>query len=124
MTRQILSLSQIHPTIQAKVGQQHIEVLNEVQAAIASNDVVVVGMRTNPFVSKARKALDAINVAHCDLDYGNYLNNWRKRNVLKMWTGWPTFPMVFVKGVLIGGADDLKLLIQAGELNKMLELQK
>lgn len=124
MTRQILSLSQIHPTIQAKVGQQHQETLNEVQAAVASHDVVVVGMRTNPFVSKARKALDAINIAHYDLDYGNYLNNWRKRNVLKMWTGWPTFPMVFVKGVLVGGADDLKILIQSGELNKMLESKK
>jgi glutaredoxin-related protein len=124
MTRQILSLSQIHPSIQAKVVQQHLETLNEVQAAVASHDVVVVGMRTNPVVSKARKALDAINIAHHDLDYGNYFNNWRKRNVLKMWTGWPTFPMVFVKGVLVGGADDLKLLIESGELAKMLQQPK
>ena len=27
-----------------------------------------------------------------------------------MWTGWPTFPMVFVKGTLVGGADDLQKL--------------
>jgi glutaredoxin-related protein len=37
-----------------------------------------------------------------------------------MWTGWPTFPMVFVKGVLVGGADDLKALIASGELQQML----
>ena len=36
-----------------------------------------------------------------------------------MWTGWSTFPMVFVKGVLIGGADDLERLIQSGELKSM-----
>ena len=25
----------------------------------------------------------------------------------KMWTGWPTFPMVFVNGVLVGGPKEL-----------------
>jgi glutaredoxin-related protein len=35
---------------------------------------------------------------------------------LKRWTGWPTIPMVFVKGVLIGGASDLAKLIESGEL--------
>ena len=29
-----------------------------------------------------------------------------------MWTGWPTFPMVFVKGTLIGGADELEALVE------------
>ena len=37
-----------------------------------------------------------------------------------MWTGWPTFPMVFVKGMLIGGADDLDRLLASGELKEML----
>ena len=33
---------------------------------------------------------------------------WRKRLALKMWTGWPTFPMIFVDQQLIGGNSDLK----------------
>jgi glutaredoxin-related protein len=37
-----------------------------------------------------------------------------------MWAGWPTFPMVFVKGVLVGGANDLKKLVASGELAKLL----
>ena len=37
-----------------------------------------------------------------------------------MWTGWPTFPMVFVKGMLVGGADELRALIDSGELNRLL----
>ena len=45
---------------------------------------------------------------------------WRPRGALKMWTGWPTFPMVFVKGTLVGGYDDLKKLIDSGELKAML----
>jgi glutaredoxin-related protein len=42
------------------------------------------------------------------------------RNALKMWTGWPTYPMVFVKGALIGGATDLQALIASGELKTLL----
>jgi glutaredoxin-related protein len=54
------------------------------------------------------------------IEHGGYLSEWRRRNALKMWTGWPTFPMVFVKGTLIGGSDDLAKLIAGGELKAML----
>jgi len=30
---------------------------------------------------------------------------------LKIWTGWPTFPMIFVDQQLIGGNSDLKKLL-------------
>ena len=73
-------------------------------------------MRMNPFPKKARKALDAAGIAYKYLEYGSYLGEWRRRLALKMWTGWPTFPMVFVKGVLVGGADDLARLIASGAL--------
>jgi monothiol glutaredoxin len=33
-----------------------------------------------------------------------------------MWTGWPTFPMIFHKGVFIGGAADLEKLLESGEI--------
>lgn len=89
-------------------------------AAVASNDVVVVGMGMNPFPRKARKALDAAGQAHKYLEYGNYMSQWRARNALKLWSGWPSFPMVFVKGTLVGGANDLIALIDSGELKKLL----
>lgn len=120
MTRNILDESQIHPAIRETVANHHADIIREVQAAIASNDVVVVGMRQNPFPKKARKALDAAGLPYKYLEYGSYFNSWRRRNALKMWAGWPTLPMVFVKGVLVGGADDLGRLIESGELKQML----
>ena len=54
------------------------------------------------------------------LEYGSYFSEWRRRNALKMWTGWPTFPMVFVKGILIGGAEELDTLVSGGELRRTL----
>jgi glutaredoxin-related protein len=94
--------------------------VQEVQAAVAANAVVVVGMAANPFPKKACKALDGAGIAYRYLQYGSYFNGWRRHNALKMWSGWPTFPMVFVKGVLVGGATDLQALIASGEIKALL----
>ena len=120
MPRPILAETQIHPAIRDRISNLHGDIVKEVQAAVAGNAVVIVGMGINPMPKKARKLLDEANVAYKYLEYGNYLNTWRKRNALKLWTGWPTFPMVFVKGSLVGGADDVAKLIANGELKKLL----
>lgn len=120
MSRPILDESHIHPAIRNTIAAHHLSIIDEVRAAIGAHQVVVVGMAQNPMPKKARKALDAAGIAHHYLEYGSYFNNWRRRNALKMWTGWSTFPMVFVKGTLVGGAVDLIRLIESGELKKML----
>ncbi len=98
----------------------HADVVEEVATAIAAHDVVVVGMSVNPHVKRARRALDEAGVAHHDLDYGGYHAMWKPRLALKMWAGWPTFPMVFVKGTLIGGANETAHMVESGELAKLL----
>ncbi len=120
MSRSVLDESLIHPAIRDKIAQHEQGIVQEVQAAIRQHAVVVVGMAQNPYPRRARKALDAAGVAHHYMPYGSYLSDWRRRNALKMWTGWPTLPMVFVKGVLVGGANDVMRLINSGELKRML----
>lgn len=120
MPRPILDERYIHPAIRSKVAEHQKAIVQEVIAAIRDNDVVVVGMGLNPFPKQARKALDMIGQPYKYLEYGNYFNTWRERNALKMWTGWPTFPMVFVKGTLVGGASDLKAMIDSGEFKQIL----
>ena len=120
MPRPILDEAAIHPAIRARIAGWNHAIVGEVQAAVQANDVVVVGMAQNPFPARARKALDAIGRPYKYLEYGNYFSMWRRRTALKMWTGWPTFPMVFVKGMLVGGASELQALIDNGELKAML----
>ncbi|MBI2727878.1 MAG: glutaredoxin [Polaromonas sp.] len=120
MSRALLDETQIHPAIRNRLSSWHQSIVREVQAAVSANDVVVVGMGINPFVKKARKALDQAGIAFNYLEYGNYFSLWRERTALKMWTGWPTLPMVFVRGTLIGGATDLEKLIASGELKTLL----
>ena len=119
MARSILDEAHIHPAIRERIAGYRAEVVKEVQAAVAANPVVVVGMRMNPFPKKARKLLDAAGLAYKYIEYGSYLGDYRRRLALKLWTGWPTYPMVFVKGVLIGGASDLEKLLTSGGLGPM-----
>jgi glutaredoxin-related protein len=120
MPRPILEEECLHPAIRQKVANLHADIVHNVQSAAASHPVLVVGMRQNPMCTRARRALADAGVAHHYLEYGSYFSLWRKRNALKMWTGWPTFPMVFVRGTLVGGADDIRTLIDSGELRRML----
>lgn len=120
MTRAILSESLIHPAIQNTVAQHQQAIVAQVQAAVAAHAVVVVGMSANPFPKKACKLLAAQGIAYEYLEFGSYFTQWRERNALKMWTGWPTYPMIFVKGTLIGGFQDLEKLASSGELKSLL----
>lgn len=120
MARPVLDESHIHPAIRGKVATSRQGLVRDVQAAVASHAVVMVGMGMNPMPKKARKLLDAAGIQYHYLEYGNYFNTWRDRNALKMWTGWPTFPMIFAKGVLVGGAEDVAKLLASGELQKLI----
>ena len=118
--RTILDETRLHPAIRDVVANHHADIVHNVQAAATSNPVLVVGMAQNPFCRKARRLLDAAGVPYQYLEYGSYLGQWRKRNALKMWSGWSTFPMVFVKGTLVGGAAEIGQLIETGELKRAL----
>ena len=110
MTRALFDESRVHPAIRQKMAEQGQAVIAEVEAAVAANAVVVVGMSLNPFPRKARKWLDAAGIAYTYIEYGSYLSEWKKRLSLKLWLGWPTFPMIFIRGQFIGGAQDLERL--------------
>lgn len=114
--RAILDEAHIHPAIRDAIATRHADIVREVGKAVAQNDVVVVGMAQNPHVKRARRTLDRAGITYRYLEYGSYFSSWRRRNALKMWTGWPTFPMVFVRGALVGGASDVERLVRAGEL--------
>ncbi len=110
MTRVLFDEARIHPAIRQKMAEQGRAVIAEVEAAVAAHPIVVVGMALNPFPRRARKWLDANGIAYTYIGYGSYLSDWRKRLALKLWLGWSTFPMIFIGGEFIGGAQDLERL--------------
>ncbi|HKO46791.1 MAG TPA: glutaredoxin domain-containing protein [Polyangiaceae bacterium] len=118
--RDIFPAAKVHPSIGEKIASYRKEQVAQVKSLIAAHRVVVVGMAQNPFPKRARRLLDSQGIPYEYLGIGSYLSAWRKRLALKMWTGWPTFPMIFIDGVLIGGFQDLVPLVESGELKKRL----
>ena len=78
-------------------------------------------MAQNPHVKNVRKALTEAGIDFKYLEYGSYFSEWARRLTIKLWSGWPTFPQVFVRGVLIGGEDLTKAALADGTLKARAE---
>lgn len=117
-TRPLIASDKVSPEADAVVASFHRGIVDEVAAAVARDPVVVVGMAQNPVVKSARKLLDEEGVKFTYLEYGSYVSRWKERLAIKLWAGFPTFPMVFIDGVLIGGNRELVAFKAAGKLKK------
>jgi monothiol glutaredoxin len=105
--RDILPDSKIDTHAARAMESYHSQTVNEVKMAVAQNRIVVVGMKQNPIVSKARKLLKEKSISFEYLEYGSYTSMWKPRLAIKLWSGWPTFPQIFIEGKLIGGCTEL-----------------
>ena len=119
-SRPLLDPTRAAPDALRKMTAFHLDVIREVERATKEHAVVVVGMAQNPHVKNVRKAFKAAGIEFEYLEYGSYLSKWRERLAIKLWSGWPTFPQVFVRGVLIGGEDLTVAAIQDGTLRSRL----
>lgn len=120
MQRPRLPEARVHQSVHEKVAAFHPDVIAQVTEAIRDNDVVVLGMRQNPFPGRARKLLTSHNIAFKYLEWGSYVSQWKPRLAIKLWSGFPTFPQIFVRGILIGGFSDLERLLASGEFTQLL----
>ena len=50
----------------------------------------------------------------------NILEDQEIREGLKIYSSWPTFPQLYVKGELVGGSDIVIEMYHSGELKKLL----
>lgn len=116
MSRNILGSENVEAEALSQIESFHSSVVKEVQSAVASNKVVVVGMKQNPVVKKARKALTEAGVDFTYLEYGSYMKGWKPRLAIKLWSGWPTYPQVFVNGKLIGGCQETVKALAVGKI--------
>ncbi len=121
MPRQRLDDVHVSERAQQRMTRFYARTVEEVRQAVDHNPVVVVGMAWNKYVRRARRTLTRERIPHLYLEYGNYLFGWYRRLAIKLWSGWPTFPQVFVGGVLIGGAYELNQGLHDGSIRALLE---
>ncbi|MFZ9887495.1 MAG: glutaredoxin [Myxococcota bacterium] len=102
--------------VNEEIASFHADFVQEVVDAVARHEVVIVGMDQNPVVKRARRLLDQAAIPYRYVGHGNYLTGYRRRLAVKLWSGYPTFPQVFVQGILIGGCRELERDLANGAL--------
>jgi len=116
LVRPILPESSITEAAQQKIARFHPDTITRIETAIGASAIVVVGMAGNPHVKRARRTLEAAGKPFEYLEFGSYVGGWKERLAIKQWSGWATFPQVFVGGRLVGGADELARALEAGQV--------
>ncbi len=120
-TRRALPSNRIAPEAVDKENAFHRPIVDEVERAIGESPILVIGMAQNPHCREVRKTLTAAGFEFKYLEYGSYFSRWKERLAIKLWSGWPTFPQVFVRGVLLGGAQLTAAAIADGSLKQRLD---
>lgn len=90
---------------------------------IKENEILIY-MKGTPYEPKCGFSARTVqSLIECDakFSYVDVLENNDVRTTLPDVSDWPTFPQVFVKGELIGGADIVTQMHEAGELKKLVD---
>lgn len=111
--RPILETTQVAESAQKAIENFYTSYVKEAEEAVKNNTYVIIGMAQNPVVKGARKFLDERNITYKYIEHGSYFSKWKPRLAIKLWSGWPTFPMVFIDGKLVGGFAELKQLYKS-----------
>lgn len=90
---------------------------------IEENEILIY-MKGTPYEPKCGFSARTVqSLIECDakFSYVDVLENNDVRTTLPDVSDWPTFPQVFVKGELIGGADIVTQMHETGELKKLVD---
>jgi monothiol glutaredoxin len=103
------------------------ELKTKVEEMIAANPVLLF-MKGTPemprcgFSMRAVQVLDALDVEYGAIDVLPAMQPLRE--VTAEISDWQTFPQLYVKGELVGGADILEEMLESGELAELLGVEQ
>lgn len=94
-----------------------------IEEQIRSNDILLYmkGTPDFPQCGFSGQTVAALNAVGKPYAYVNIFEDPEIREGLKVYSNWPTFPQLYVKGELVGGCDIVVEMYQSGELQKLLE---
>ena len=90
--------------------------------AVKTNDVFLFmkGTPDFPQCGFSGAIVQILNYLGVEYKSANVLEDNELREGIKVYTNWPTIPQLYVKGEFVGGADIVREMFQAGELQQHL----
>jgi len=89
-----------------------------IDESVKNNDVFLFmkGTPDFPQCGFSGQVVQILNYLGVDYQSANVLESDELREGIKTYTNWPTIPQLYVKGEFVGGADIIREMFQAGEL--------
>ena len=99
------------------------DVNDRIKDQLSTNDVILYmkGTPDFPQCGFSGQAVAALNAVGKSFAYVNIFEDPEIREGLKVYSNWPTFPQLYIKGELIGGSDIVMEMYQKGELQPLLQ---
>lgn len=85
--------------------------------------IFIKGTPASPCCGFSNKLVTLISTKYPTLkyDYFDILSDETVRQGLKVYSDWPTFPQVYIKGELVGGLDIIEDMISSGEFDNIIK---
>ncbi len=99
------------------------DIEEKLKEQIKDNDVLIY-MKGTPYEPRCGFSARTVQIlidCESQFSYVDILENNDVRATLPKVSDWPTFPQVFIKGELVGGADIIAQMHESGELKKLLD---
>lgn len=92
--------------------------VQKLKSLIKKADIMVFmkGERDAPKCGFSRQLMEILKNSKLPFETFDILTDEEVRQSLKVYSDWPTYPQVYVKGELVGGLDIIKSLVEEGEL--------
>ena len=90
---------------------------------ISENNILIY-MKGTPYEPRCGFSARTVQIlidCESQFSYVDILENNDVRATLPKVSDWPTFPQVFIKGELVGGADIIAQMHENGELKKLID---
>jgi monothiol glutaredoxin len=89
-----------------------------IESAVKSNDVLLFmkGTPDFPQCGFSGQVVQILNYLGVKFSGVNVLEDAELREGIKAYSNWPTLPQLYVKGEFVGGADIVREMFKAGEL--------
>jgi monothiol glutaredoxin len=101
----------------------NVDVNARIEEQLKSHNVLLYmkGTPDFPQCGFSGQAIAALNAIGQPFSYVNIFEDQEVREGLKVYSNWPTFPQLYVKGELVGGCDIMIDMYHSGELKELIE---
>jgi monothiol glutaredoxin len=100
-----------------------VDVNERIEEQLNAHDVLLYmkGTPDFPQCGFSGQTVAALNAVGKPFSFVNIFEDQEIREGLKVYSNWPTFPQLYVKGELVGGSDIVVEMYNSGELQELLD---